>query len=243
MRAPEGKARVWDVLAAGLWSLTLIVLAYYVLIGLQPSSPLNPFPPPTRVSLAPGPPPRSTAPAPSPQATVKPSPSPAVVVSVELASPTSTSAPPPTLEPTPTRLTPSPPGGGPTRLPSVTPGPTRSPYTFTAVINYQVHPMLTCDWTGVAGTVLDLKGQAARGYVVQAIGADRTMRQVAVGTSPDYGPGGWELRLGGRQAQGVWRIQLYAAADLKKPVSEAYEIVFQGVCQKNLAFVRFQQNH
>lgn len=77
---------------------------------------------------------------------------------------------------------------------------------------------------------------------MQITGADGAIRRVNVGSSPDYGPGGWEVRLGGRQAAGVWRIQLYSASDLK-PVSDVYEIALPGLCQKNLAFVRFQQNH
>ncbi len=103
--------------------------------------------------------------------------------------------------------------------------------------------MLTCDWTGIAGTVTDLRGNAAKGYVIQVTGSDRVTHQVAAGANPDYGPGGWEIRLGGRQYTGAWQVQLYAASDLKNPVSEAYEFYMQGLCQRNLAFTRFQQNH
>jgi hypothetical protein len=95
----------------------------------------------------------------------------------------------------------------------------------------------------LAGTIVDLKGEAVRDYVVHVTGANGFSQKVAVSSSPDYGPGGWELRLGGREAKGIWHVQLYKTADSKTPLSASYEIILPGICQKNLAFVRFQQNH
>lgn len=230
MRPRKRGGRVWNVLAAGTLILTLVILAYYIVIGVAPTSPLNLFPPLTPVVMAYLP----TAPAtptPNPTATATPN------RATATASPTKTETPDATAT---VQFTFTP---GPTLTPTITPSPTRSPFTFTAIINYQVHPVLTCDWTGVAGTAIDLKGKPARGYVVQVTSADGAAQRVTAGSSPDYGPGGWELRLGERQAAGTWRVQLYTASNLKKPVSDAYQIVLLGTCAKNLAFVRFQQNH
>jgi hypothetical protein len=112
------------------------------------------------------------------------------------------------------------------------------------MIEYKIHPILTCDWTSVAGTVTNLKGRAVRGYYVQVTRPDRTVQSVITGSSPDYDfASGWEVRLGGRQIKGTWQVQLFADAALKKPLSQAYAITMPGRCQANLAFVRFQQNH
>lgn len=239
-RSRKRRERLWDVLTGGALILTLIILVYYILIGLQPGSPLNPFSPPTPVALLYIP--TAALATPQPAASVTASPAPTTAVPPPARTPTAISAvtftPTPQGTTTPT-LTPQP-TLAPTALP--TPTWTRSPFTFTATINYQVHPILTCDWSGAAGTVVDLKGRAARGYVVQITAADGTTRRVNVGSSPDYGPGGWEVRLGERQASGAWRIQLYSASNLE-PASDAYDIVLPGLCPKNLAFVRFQQNH
>jgi hypothetical protein len=110
------------------------------------------------------------------------------------------------------------------------------------MINYQPYPLQTCNWTGIGGTLVDLNNQHLKGYIVQVTGAGRTVRQ-QTGANPEYAPSGWELRLGAQQVTGVWRIQLFKATDLQHPVSDVYEIVFTGLCQQNLAFVRFQQNH
>lgn len=237
MQSRNRQARIWNLMTAATLIATVVVLTYYVVIGVQPANPLNLFPPPTVVGLAYIPETMLDMPA------TQPTPRPAS--STPGATATDTPTPPasqtPAAEPLATAT-----GQAtllPTSKPTFTPSPTRSPFTFTAAINYQVHPVFTCEWAGVAGTVTNLKGQAARGYVVLVTGADGSTRQATVGSSPDYGTGGWEVRLGGRQATGIWRVELYAQANLNKPVSDAYEITLQGQCQKNLAFVRFQQNH
>lgn len=234
-----GGRRLWDTAAIGMLVLTLITLAYTILVGLDPASPLNAFPPPTTVmimmipSATQGTPPASsTIPVEPGSHTPSPSVTPALAPTLSR-KPTST-RPLTTTNASPTRQI---------TTPTKTPSPTRAPFTFTALVNYQVHPVLTCEWTGLAGTIVDLKGEAVRGYVVCVTGADGLSQQVAVSTSPDYGPGGWEVRLGGRGAKGTWQVQLYKAADLETPFSASYEIVLPGECQKNLAFVRFQQNH
>lgn len=252
----------WDTAAIVIVGLTLIALAYIILIGLDPASPLNVFPPPTTVmimripTVTQGPPPtppaisvRPRSNTPSPSSTPGPTPTPGYTPTSTSQPLTTAALPTPSLMATNTSptstLQPTPPTSQTTRLPSVTPtpSPTHAPFAFTASINYQVHPVLTCEWTGLAGTTVDLKGEAARGYVVRVTGADGLSQQVAIGTSPDYGLGGWEFRLGGREAKGTWRVQLYKTADPKTPMSASYEIVLPGSCQQNLAFVRFQQDH
>ncbi len=247
MRVPTRQEQLWNTLTAGVLVLTFVMLVYYVLIGVQPASPLNPFAPPTMVRLAFVPTPPLVTPTCSPtvvETTWQPT---VTVLPVVSEMPTWSATATPMVTPrsvtpvtmTPTRLT----TVTPRPTPTVTPSPTRSPFTFTATINYQVHPVLTCDWSGVAGTAVDLQGRPARGYMVQVNGPGGFNWQVTVGSSPDYGPGGWEVRLGGRQVAGTWYVRLYVASDLKKPASETLEITLPGSCDRNLAFIRFQQNH
>ena len=103
--------------------------------------------------------------------------------------------------------------------------------------------MQVCDWMGVGGTVTDLQGKAALSSYVHVWGLDNVDQVVAVGGSANYGPSGWELRLARAQLVGNWTVQLVASPDTKLPLSTAYTISMPGDCKRNLALVRFQQNH
>jgi hypothetical protein len=91
--------------------------------------------------------------------------------------------------------------------------------------------------------VMDLQGKAALGSYVHVWGLDNVDQVVAVGGSANYGPSGWELRLARAQLVGNWTVQLVASPDTKLPLSMAYTISMPGDCKRNLALVRFQQNH
>ena len=96
---------------------------------------------------------------------------------------------------------------------------------------------------GVGGTVTDLTGKAALGSYVHVWGLDNIDQVVAVGGSAHYGPSGWELRLARAQLVGNWTVQLVASPDAQLPLSTAYTISMPGDCKRNLALIRFQQNH
>jgi hypothetical protein len=133
----------------------------------------------------------------------------------------------------------------PTATASMTPrpSPTRSAFTYTAAITYQVHPVQVCDWMGVAGTVMDLQGKPALGAFVHIWGLGNVDQSVAAGDQPNYGGSGWEVRLARAQIVGAWNVQLISSPETKIPLSDIYTISMPGDCKKNLARVNFQQNH
>jgi len=252
------QARVLNVLAAVFLALSVVLLGWIVVIAVNPYGSLNPFPPtPLTGSANLG---QLTPIVLTPTATS----------TKELATPTSeagTSVPPPSPEVTPTEThtpAPSPALGGhsestppailtltptvvltPTATASVTPrpSPTRSVFTYTASILYQVHPVQVCDWMGVAGTVTDRQGKPALGAFVHVWGLGDVDQTVAAGDQPNYGASGWEVRLARAQIVGAWNVQLIAAPETKIPLSDIYTVSMPGDCKKNLVRVNFQQNH
>jgi hypothetical protein len=96
---------------------------------------------------------------------------------------------------------------------------------------------------GIAGTVTDLQGRPALGAFVHVRGLGNVDQVVAAGANPVYGPSGWEVRLTRAQIVGSWNVQLVASPDEKFPLSDIYTVSMPGDCKRNLALVRFQQNH
>lgn len=241
---PKGcRARLFNFLAVVFLGLSGIGLGWVVEIALNPYGWLNPFPPPTPVAEAaiPG---ETPLPGPSPLASATLPPPQAVTVVNDQPSPTwtVTSADTETLVPVLT-VTPSPSPTPWLQTATPRPSPTRSVFTFTAGIGYQVHPVQLCDWMGVAGTVVDLDGRHVTGAFVHIWGLGGVDELVAVGANPRYGASGWELRLGRAQIVGSWNVQLVASPDKQMPLSDIYTISMPGDCDRNLALVRFQQNH
>jgi len=252
------QARALNVLAMVFLALSVVSLGWIVVIAVNPYGPLNPFPPaPLAGSANLGP---LTPIGLAPTATS----------TKERATPTSaagmnTPLPPPEVTPTDTNTpTPLPALGGhsestspailaltptvtltPTATASVTPrpSPTRSVFTYTASITYQVHPVQVCDWMGVAGTVMDLQGKPALGAFVHIWGLGNVDQSVAAGDQPNYGGSGWEVQLARAQIVGAWNVQLISSPETKIPLSDIYTISMPGDCKKNLARVSFQQNH
>jgi hypothetical protein len=256
---PSGRqARTLNFLAVLFLALSVISLAWVVVVAVNPSGPLNPFPP-GRASRP------ETAEQPTPAALI-----PSATRAQERGTPTleaSTDTPTPSSDATSTETnTPAPleTRGGqskstplavqmltptvaltPTATASVTPGPspTRSVFTYTASITYQIHPVQVCDWMGVAGTVMDLQNKPALGAFVHVWGLGGVDEVVAAGDDPNYGASGWEVRLARAQIIGVWNAQLIASPETRLPLSDVYTILMPGDCKKNLARVSFQQNH
>ena len=95
----------------------------------------------------------------------------------------------------------------------------------------------------MAGVVTDLQGKPALGTFVQVRGTGNVDQVVAVGANPVYGASGWEVRLARAQIVGNWTVQLVSSPEADSPVSDVYTVPMPGDCKKNLAFVRFEQNH
>jgi len=236
---PRGcRARLFNFLAVVFLGLSVVTTGWVVQVAVNPYGRLNPFPPPkgdfqpptpaAAVILPSGTPaPGIASPTFTAEAIYSPSPTWAVAPTD-----TETPTPWPTLTPTPLAPTVTP-----------VPSPTRSAFTFTVAITYQVHPVQLCDWMGVAGTVTDLQGRPALGAFVHIWGLGSVDEIVAAGAAPSYGPSGWEVRLGRGQIVGNWTAQLVASPETKEALSDAYLISMPGDCKRNLALVRFQQNH
>jgi hypothetical protein len=96
---------------------------------------------------------------------------------------------------------------------------------------------------GVAGTVTDLQGKPVLGMFVHVWGLGNVEQVVAAGANPIYGPSGWEARLARGQIVGNWNVQLVKSPDAQTPLSDVYTISMPGDCKRNLALVRFEQNH
>lgn len=151
--------------------------------------------------------------------------------------PSRTPAPTITLTPGPrptNTVTPTPPGPLP---------PTLSPYPFlvqpgTPLLRDSFADGTTgCEWQGVAGTVVDQRGEAVVGVEVRVRSASGEQTALA-GTDTDYGPSGWEVRLSGAPRAEQVTVALWAD---DQPVSPAVEVVFPATCTQNLALINFVQ--
>lgn len=224
----EGRARLFNILTLGVLGMTVVVIGIYVLIAVNPRTPLNPFPPPTPLARpalrsetfsSEG---RTTLP--TWMLTLTP---PAMFIY--------STTPTPTLRPTalPTR----------TPYPTDTPHATRSPTRFTYKLTYKT-PYYGCNWAGVAGLVEDLEGHPLPGYSVHIWGRSLDV-VVTSGEDPMYGESGWEQMFGNVpiEVEGTYKVQLHDHEPPHTPVSEVVALEFQGQCAESLAFIVFVKNH
>lgn len=132
-------------------------------------------------------------------------------------------------------VTPTPPGPLP---------PTLAPYPF---VVQPGTPLLRdsfadgtagCEWQGVAGTVVDQRGEAVVGVEVRVRGDASGEQSVLAGTDTDYGPSGWEVRLSRTPRAERVTVDLWADGRI---VSPTVEVLFSGVCAQNLALINFVQ--
>jgi hypothetical protein len=224
------RAGLFNFLAVVCLGLALVSMAWTVGVAANPYGWYNPLPPATPLRGQP-----------TPAAVARPTVMPTREVSI--ATPTVPASPSPEASHTATPdISPAPSPTG-ALSPTPVPSPTRSVFTFTAVITLQVHPVQVCDWMGLGGTVVDLKGRHVPGVYVHAWGLGGVDQVAATGDIPGYGASGWEVRLARSQIVGNWNVQLVAASDAKVPLSDVYTIAMPGDCTRNLAQVRFEQNH
>ncbi len=132
----------------------------------------------------------------------------------------------------------------PTRFPTLTPSPTITPilssYPF-GVADEQVkyHPYSGgCDWLGVGGDVADMNDNPLQGVRVHVWG-DGVDQLVLSGTSGDWGPAGWQVKLAEAPKVGRYHVQLVAADD--SPLSPVVAFDTRDSCVENLVMVRFLQ--
>ena len=101
-----------------------------------------------------------------------------------------------------------------------------------------------CDWSGVAGLVLDNAGQPLDGVTVSFSGAvrgDGIDGEVTAGSAPTYGEGGYEYSVGTAPQSRALQVQLLDADGL--PLSQAVRIVTRARCEENVAFIQFVERN
>jgi hypothetical protein len=64
---------------------------------------------------------------------------------------------------------------------------------------------------------------------------------VIAGTSPQYGPSGWEVTLGDHPVSGTWSVQIVDVNG--NALSPVLEVELKSDPRANLAYIIFRQNH
>jgi hypothetical protein len=183
------------------------------LVPPQPTATLIPFP-----FLTPG--------AEVPAAAVSPTPEPTPTI-------------PPTPEPTPT----IPPTA--TNLPNVgNPTSTPSLFPFTLVnnaITYEANQNEAgCDWSAIAGRVVDVNQDPVEGLPIQVTGPDDFEQLVFSGSSEEFGPGGFEVQLADEPIEAEYRVQLLNTTG--QAFSEPIIVRTLNSCERNVAIAVFEQS-
>jgi hypothetical protein len=194
---------------------TVAALGLFVMIWINPYTPLNPLAPPTPLPII-----ITTTPLPA-TATVPVSPGPTVTftpISAEELGVTPDAA-----------------------LPVATFTPSLFPFTVAepGVVYVPNANGEGCNWSSIAGSVTDLQGQPLNGYGVRIRGSNRE-DIVYSGSAITFGPGGFELFLNGTPLAGEYTVELLSSSGA--PVSEEYRVSTRTSCEQNVAIVTFVQN-
>ena len=229
--------RVYNQLALACLFITVIVSLWYLLILIDPQSPLNPLPPIVRaVALQPTitPTPPATLPP-----TWTPTPLPTATAPRATATPTLTS----TIRPSRTPVA----SPTPTLNPLI---PTRSPYKFTAS-----QPVLTADpygaacgtWGGVGGQVFDVDGSPLTGVSIVGWGGPipEQNKKVFVSGSDSHinrsynSTSAYEIFIG---APGDFDFYVVVYEN-GRPASPVVKLRMVNDCNRDFGLVNFQRNH
>ncbi len=233
---PQRSGRIWNILTILVLVTLFCVLSYFVILFLNPTSVLNPFPPSTLNPAFLPPTPTTTL-----RFNLVPSwtPTAGTVVATTTPIPTNTPVPPVVSLATPTQPEPG------IAL-------AQSVYAFdiqqgspSAIPAAQFHQDASCNWMGVAGQATSLNGEAVRGLFVQLGGSlpgvDRVDNLVMTRLATQYGYGGFEITVADQliASQGSLWIQLLDQQNL--PLSDRIYFDTYNDCQKNLIVIYFNQ--
>lgn len=225
---PNRSGLIWNSLSLLLVILIMGLVAFFVIIFIDPGSALNPFPPiplPTLMSFPNGDITPSSA-SPATQSTVS-------VIATQTAS--LTLVPSPTPMQTWTTVTPGNPSD-PSGMPFQT--------TIDHVVSTYYHPEAGCNWMGVAGQVVDINNAPLQYLGIHIYG---TLAGTAVdytsvsGTAPIYGKAGFEFYLGDQALASSNSLTIQLTDQQNLPLSEPIPLVTFSDCSKNLVLIRFKQ--
>lgn len=236
---PAPSLQMWDILSVAALLTAACIGLYYLLVFINPNTPLNPFSPQQAQSRL------------APTFTITP------IVMPPTWTPSATPHIPPTDTPLPTFTpiyTPTPFSLVPptkTPLPSSTPKPSATPRApYSARVEYissaKYRPEFGCNWQGVAGIVLD-KNSAHHIYVqILMIGTwnGKSINNVTVsGTMPQiYGASGFEIQLGTTPMDSAKKLYLQLRDQAGVSLSDNLYINTYSGCDKNMAFITFREN-
>ena len=113
-----------------------------------------------------------------------------------------------------------------------------SPSTFNAS---EVYPNADCTWMGVAGILVDKRGDPQIGYYVQVGFADGSMVETLSGLFPGYGESGYEITLGRPVHAFDKPIWIQILDENRLPASEKIYFRPSSNCAKSLTMINFQK--
>lgn len=232
----DKKIVIWNILTIfGILAIG-VLLGVFGFIYTNPSSELNPFPPPTMPASMVLP---SATPTPlklpatwTPAATDTPEPvAPSATPTLKLMLAT-----PETISDLVGTATPTEPAGS--SYPFVLQS---EPAAIEAAV---LHPDIGCDWMGVGGQVLGLQGQPIPGITVQLSGSldGKVINLTSLtGTVLQFGDAGYEFKISElpQDTNGVFWLRLVDQANL--PLSGRTYFNTYAECGKNLVVVNFKQ--
>ena len=105
----------------------------------------------------------------------------------------------------------------------------------------EVYPNADCTWMGVAGVLVDKRGEPQIGYYVQVGFADGSMVETLSGLFPGYGESGYELTLGRPVHAFDKPLWIQVLDENRLPASEKVYFRPSSNCAKSLTMINFQK--
>lgn len=225
----------YDIITALFLLGTIMMVGYFVYVWQYPYSALNPLAPPTpfvQVTWTP-----DTQAIAAYHATQTATAATPVQATQPASTPTEAGLAATTPEATPpdTTLTPAPTGD--------VPGQPRFTLSDEGVTYERNTNDRGCQWSSIAGTVIDGNGDPIDGYRVRITDVEEPSRldvEVFSGSSTTRGPGSFELSLSSEPQDRRYTVQLFDEDG--EPVSDPFLIFTRDSCAANVAVVSFVPN-
>ncbi len=239
-KATPKENRVLNILAAVALAATVLVIIVSLLIYFRPEDSLNPFPP-------------ATLPAAVVLWTATPEAQPVVSTPTpEYALSGNQIAPSATLSPSQTVTL----GPG-VQAMQITAAVTQPTPDYTSLYRYQIQAdpaaisaslfdssRSTCDWTGVAGQVIDLQGSPVTGILVMLGGSLENLVQnqtTITGTARNYGQSGYEFTLADHLVESEETVWVQLVDQSYIPLSAKVYFDTSEDCGESLVIINFKE--
>jgi hypothetical protein len=222
---------LWNTLTAIFIIGSVLAAIYFVLLFADPTTKLNPYPPPTLPALV-----------------QLPTSTPTLVMMPATWTPQPTATVLPTITPQPLDLTSTLPQDV---TPTVYSTDNNSKYPFAskgdpaAFANTTYHPNSDCNWQGIAGQVWDIQGRPLIGYRVHLQGYYNSktidLTTLSGGAQAWYGESGFEFVLGNTPVDSTNQLTIQLEDQSYMAISNKVTLNTYSDCAKNLVMVNFQQ--